>query len=82
VGSQTLAVPQPLAFAFPVVIARKEFAVVLALVLERDFSPCSSPPRSGHRSADGGKPKGEAAESIAFVLLFAFFFHFQPKNRM
>jgi hypothetical protein len=59
------------------------FAVAVAVEIERGFSSASSRPQSGLRSAPsivegpGAKPEGEAADSIAFVVVF--FPHFRPK---
>jgi hypothetical protein len=76
------------AFAIAVAIA-VAVAVAVAVEIERGFSPASSQPRSGHRSAEGRSKPGEATDLIAFVpaviyfsALFAQKSHVKSRNHL
>jgi hypothetical protein len=61
------------------------FALVVALEIERGFSPASRPSReAAYHSAEGWSEatKGEATDSIAVAGACFYFSRFRPKNRM
>jgi hypothetical protein len=75
-----------LCLCFLVVIPEGDLLLYLQLGLERDFSPASKPPRSGHHTALSSveglerSPKGEATDLLPLFLPLHLFFSFSAQK--